>query len=163
MSNTQSYSKADAENILKTANNYVSDASKSAHIANKYINRDANAKINQYEGQHSQLNNQLVKVGHEYVYITQGGVARKVAGGVGSPWSVQGNAGENDQYSRFSDVPNSDCPADVTVISDFDSINDIKVKNGEASLYKGNPIRNHTLTACGAEGSIVYILSLIHI
>ena len=62
MSNTQSYSKADAENILKTANNYVSDASKSAHIANKYINRDANAKINQYEGQHSQLNNQLVKV-----------------------------------------------------------------------------------------------------
>ena len=37
MSNTQSYSKADAENILKTANNYVSDASKSAHIANKYI------------------------------------------------------------------------------------------------------------------------------
>ena len=129
MSNTQYYSKADAENILETANNYVSNASKSAHIANKYINRDANAKINQYEGQHSQLNNQLVKVGHEYVYITQGGVARKVTGGVGSPWSLQGNAGDNDQYSRFSDVPNSDCPADVTVISDFDSINDIKVNS----------------------------------
>ena len=33
--------------------------------------RDANAKTNLYDGKHSQLNNQLVKVGHEYVYITQ--------------------------------------------------------------------------------------------
>jgi hypothetical protein len=157
MPNPQSYSRQEAETILDNANSYITSANESSEIANKYINRDANAKVNQYEGEHSQLNNQLVKVGNEYVYITQGGVARKVTGGVGSPWSLQGNAGENDQYSRFSDVPNSNCPADVTVISDFDSINDIKVQNGEASLYKGNPIRNHTLTACGAEGSIVYI------
>ena len=161
MPNSKSYSIADAENILDNATNYIIKASESAKTATNYINRDANAKTNRYDGEHSQLNNQLVKVGHEYVYITQGGVARKVSGGVESPWSLQGGVGENDQYTRFSDVPNSNCPSDVTVISDFDSINDIKVKNGEASVYRGNPISNHALTACGAEGTIVYINEFI--
>ena len=152
----QSYSIKDAENILDNANRYRTSANENAELANKYIKRDANAKTNLYDGKHSQLNNQLVKVGHEYVYITQSGVARKVSGGVGSKWSLDGGT-DNDQYTRFSDVPNSDCPADVTVLSDIGTINDLKVKEGGASLYKGKSITNHTLTACGAEGSLVYI------
>ena len=61
--------KSDDENILNNATDYVNTAADSADTASNYINRDANAKTNQYEGKHSQLNNQLVKVGREYVYI----------------------------------------------------------------------------------------------
>ena len=122
-----------------------------------YTTRDINAMNNEYMGEYQELNNELVKIGAKHYYITEQGVAREVKGGVTSDWSLPGKDKANNDYVQFTEVPNANCPESVTDLTNYSTIDDIQIKDTDESIYEGNPITSYHLTACGAEGKLVYI------
>ena len=142
-------------NVRNKAINLNNIATKDANTAYTYSLRDDNANNNFYEGQKSNLNDKIVNAGGEYAYITQSGLARPVNGGIEGDWFVKN--GISGDFTRFNSIPYSNCPDDVITLNDVESIDDIKAKNSDKSIYKGNSINNYKLTACGSEGNIVYI------
>ena len=138
--------------ILSTKTNSLSNqALNIAEDATANAHRDDYLFNNNYTGTNRQFNNSLVKVGGEYAYITQGGAARQIQGGILTKWSDTGN----DNYVKFSGIPYSNCPNSVTNLSNYSSIDDLKSK--KTSIFSANAITDPTLTACGSEGELVYI------
>lgn len=144
---TQKY----ADTLTSNTNALNEKAIRSAVDATANAHRDDYLLNNNYTGTKRRFNNSLVKVGGEYAYITQGGAARQIDGGVESSW----NDTDNDNYVKFTDIPYSNCPNTVIDLSSYSSINDLK--SNKTAIFQANEITNHTLTACGAEGEIVYI------
>ena len=145
-------------NILNSRNNaieLINNASNDANSAHKFSIRDDNVNTNIYKGKNKNLNNRIVKAGSEYAYITQTGIARPVNGGIEGDWFVK--SGISDDFTKFNNVPYTNCPETVVNLSDMDGIDDIQAVNSDKSIYKGNSINNYKLTACGSEGDIVYI------
>ena len=132
-------------NVLSNkALDVAKDARRTSHRDDKLLN-------NKYSGTNRNFNNSLVNVGGEYAYITQAGAAREIEGGILSNWTDTGN----DNYVKFTAIPYSNCPSGSTDLSDFSSINDLRSNN--TSIFNANSITDPTLTACGAEGELVYI------
>ena len=141
--------------ITTTSDTLNTSARTIGYQAVTLMQRDDNFRNNR-----ESLNDSLIKVGDDYAYITSEGVARPVEGGIESDWTDQPAAGVSSFY-RFTTVPDSTCPTSIRHIHNntYNSLDDIKVNN--KSIPQGNPINSYTLTACGFEGSIVYIDTFI--
>ena len=113
-----------ADSIIEQTNTLNDTAYTTAQSANDDAQRDDNLFNNTYTGTSMNLNNKLFKVGGEYIYITLGGAARKVRGGVESDWRDTGN----DSYVKFSDIPYSNCPGGPINLSRYNDISDLKSK-----------------------------------
>ena len=140
-----------ADNVSEQTKNLSSVAYDTSVSANKNARRDDNLFNNEYTGTSRSLNNKLLKIGGEYAYITRGGAARKISGGIESDWNDTGN----DAYVKFTGIPYNNCPGGPIELSNFNDISDLK--SIKTSIFEANEITNPTLTICGAEGQLVYI------
>ena len=144
---TQKY----ADTLTSKTNALNDKARRSAVDATANAHRDDYLLNNNYTDTKRRFNNSLVNVNGGYAYITQGGAMRKIIGGIDSNW----NTTDNGNYVKFSDIPYSNCPDTAIDLSISDA--ESELKSDKTAIFQANEITNYTLTACGAEGEIVYI------
>ena len=139
-----------ADNVSEQTKNLSSVAYDTSVSANKNARRDDNLFNNEYTGTSRSLNNKLLKIGGEYAYITRGGAARKISGGIESDWNDTGN----DAYVKFTGIPYSNCPGGPIELSNFNDISDLK--SIKTSIFEANEITNPTLTTWCRRSTCLY-------